>query len=175
VNVGFRPLAAGDLRLLHEWLCREHVQRWWREGETYEEVEAAYLPAILGVDPTDNYVILVDGRPVGMIQTYLIADYADYDAILQVGPDVAGVDLFIGEVELTGRGLGSDVLRRFARDVVFARPETTACVAGVEPGNAASLGAFANAGFRPVRDYEEEGRPHRLLRLERGGVFSRPR
>jgi aminoglycoside 6'-N-acetyltransferase len=167
VNLGFRPLVAGDLQLLHEWLRREHVQRWWREGETYDEVEATYLPAILGVDPTDNYLILVDERPVGMIQTYLVADHADYDAILQVGPGVAGVDLFIGELELTGRGVGTEVLRRFVRDVVFARPGTTACVAGVEPGNAASLGAFAKAGFHPVRDYEEEGRPHRLLRRER--------
>jgi hypothetical protein len=61
------------------------------------------------------------------------------------------------------------VLAAFARDVVFADPAVRACVAGVDVRNERSLRAFAKAGFRPVCDYVEEGRPHRLLRLERGG------
>jgi len=96
-----------------------------------------------------------------------VADHPEYDALVAVGPGVAGVDLFIGEAELTGSGLGTRVLGQFVEDVVFARPETTACIAGVEIGNEASLRAFAKAGFRTVRDYEEEGRPHRLVRRDR--------
>jgi aminoglycoside 6'-N-acetyltransferase len=167
VNLSFRALLADDLPQLHEWLQREHVKRWWRESETYDEVAAHYLPAIEHREPTDLFVICVDERDVGMIETYLVADYPEYDELVRVGPGVAGVDLFIGEVELTGRGLGSEVLRRFVGDVAFARPETTACIAGVEVVNAASLRAFAKAGFLPVRDYEEEGLPHRLLQRDR--------
>jgi RimJ/RimL family protein N-acetyltransferase len=83
---------------------------------------------------------------------------------------VAGVDLLIGEEDAVGRGLGPEVLRAFMSDVVFVQEGTHACVAGVEPGNARSLRAFEKAGFRVVGDYEEEGVPHRLLRLERGAT-----
>ena len=80
---------------------------------------------------------------------------------------MAGVDLFLAEEELTGKGLGTEVLRRFVRDVVFARPETSACVAGPDARNAASLRAFEKAGFRRVRDFLEDGRLHALVRRER--------
>lgn len=165
--IGFRPLVAADLPQLHEWLQREHVKRWWNDGETLDEVTAHYLPSIEGGEPSDHFVILVDDRPIGMIETYLVSDHPEYDALVRVGPGVAGVDLLIGEQELTGRGIGTEVLCGFVDDVVFARAETHACVAGVDVRNAASLRAFAKAGFAAVRDFEEEGRPHRLLRRDR--------
>jgi aminoglycoside 6'-N-acetyltransferase len=167
VNLSFRPLTVTDLAQLHAWLQRPHVRRWWRDTDTYEETVAHYLPSLEGDDPSDHYVIVVDGRDAGMIETYLVADYPEYDAIVRVGAGVAGVDLLIGEPDLTGRGVGTQTLRQFVDDIVFARAETVACIAGVDVENEASLRAFAKAGFTAVRDYEEEGRPHRLLRRER--------
>lgn len=168
MNIRFAPLAADDLPQIHDWLRRPHVERWWpREAETYDEVVAGYLSAVEGRDPTDNYVVVVDERPIGMIQTYLVSDYPEWEAILHLGPGVAGVDLFIGEEDAIGRGLGPQILRSFTADVVFARESTHAVVAGIEPDNARSLRAFEKAGFRFAFDYEEEGRPHRLVRLDR--------
>jgi len=169
VTPEFRRLAADDLTLLHDWLQREHVKRWWRDCESLDDVVTHYLPAIEGREPADLYAIVVDGRPVGMVETYLVADYPEYDELVRVGPGVAGVDLLVGEEELTGHGLGPEVLRRFVDGVVFARSATTACIAGVEIGNERSLRAFEKAGFVAVRDYEEEGRPHRLVRRDRPG------
>jgi RimJ/RimL family protein N-acetyltransferase len=79
------------------------------------------------------------------------------------------VDVLIGEEDAVGRGLGSEVLRAFVSEIVFAKERIHSVVAGVEAANARSLRAFEKAGFRFMFDYEEEGRPHRLVRLERGG------
>jgi RimJ/RimL family protein N-acetyltransferase len=80
-------------------------------------------------------------------------------------------------VELTGRGLGSEVLRRFVADVVFARPETTSCVADPDARNIASLRAFEKAGFRQVKSVvePEDGQTHALVRLDRQGAQRAPR
>src|SRR5439155_27214219 len=129
------------------------VKRWWNDGDSYEEVAAHYLPSIEGRDPTDLYVILVGEQPAGFIQTYLVADYAEYAALVAVGEGVAGVDLFLADPELLGRGIGSHALRAFVDDVVFAQAATTACVADPAADNAASLRAFEKAGFRAVRDF----------------------
>jgi aminoglycoside 6'-N-acetyltransferase len=154
---------------VHEWLQCEHVRRWWNEYTTYEDVVEHYLPAIEGRDPTDHYLILLDGRPIGLIETYLVSDYPEYAAIVGVGSGVAGVDLFIAREELTGKGLGSEVLRRFVRDVVFARTTTRACIAGPDVRNAVSIRAFEKAGFRRVREFFEpdDGELHTLVRVER--------
>jgi aminoglycoside 6'-N-acetyltransferase len=163
--IEFEPLQHEHLPLLREWLGREHVSRWWRDP--IEESLRDHAAAIDGVEPDEHYLIVVDGSPAGMIQTYLASDYPEWDEIVEAGEGVAGVDLLIGEVGLTGRGLGAQVLEQFVHEVVFARPGTSAVVATVEEANRRSWRAFEKAGFRHLRDIEEDGLPHRLMRLDR--------
>jgi aminoglycoside 6'-N-acetyltransferase len=163
--IEFRPLRKDDLPLVRDWLEREHVRKWWRDS--LDESIAEYEKAIDGLDPSAHYLIVLDGRPVGMIETYLVSDHPDWEQIVRVGEGVAGVDLLIGEEDLTGRGLGPRVLETFAEEVVFANDATLACVAAVDEANRRSWRAFERAGFHYVRDVEEEGRPHRLMRLDR--------
>jgi len=170
VRIGFRLLMAGDLPLLYEWLQREHVQRWWTDRETYDEVVQHYLPTIEGNRPTDLYLILSDDRPAGFIQTYRVSDYPEYRELVAVEDNVAGVDLFVAELELTGRGLGSKALSRFVVDIIFSDPEIHACIADPDAENLASLRAFEKAGFRVVRrfvDPNDHDRLHALVRLDR--------
>lgn len=167
--LAFRPLTAEDLPRLHEWLNREHVARWWRERPTLEEVVEHYLPAIEGDDPTDLYAVVLDGRDAGFVETYVVADHPEWQDVVQVGDGVAGVDLFVADEALTGKGLGTEILRSFVRDVVFADPRIVACVADPETGNTASLRAFAKAGFRRIREFDDPGGGTRnvLVRLDR--------
>ena len=163
-------MVTDDLRLVHDWLQRPHVSRWWAERRTYEDVVAHYLPAIEGTDPTDHYLVLLDGRPVGMLQTYLVSDYPTYAEQIRISDSAtAGADILIGEEELTGQGLGTEVLRRFVDDVVFARSQTTACVADPDERNVASLRAFEKAGFHVERTFvdPDDGQTHALVRRER--------
>jgi RimJ/RimL family protein N-acetyltransferase len=167
----FRALAPDDLRLVHEWLQRPHVKQWWSDRETYEAVVEHYLPAIEGSDPTDLYLALLDERPIGMVQTYQVSDYPEYAALVGVGAGegVAGVDLFIGDEELVGQGVGSELLRCFVDEVVFASPATTACIADPDERNVASIRAFEKAGFHVVRTFAdpEDEQTHALVRRDR--------
>src|SRR4030095_16080409 len=86
-----------------------------------------------------------------MIQPSLGADYPDFPALIGEGEGTAGLDLFIAEEEQTGRGLGTEMIRRFVDEIVFARPETIACVADPDVRNTASIRAFEKAGFGVVR------------------------
>jgi aminoglycoside 6'-N-acetyltransferase len=162
--IAFEPLRREHLPLLRDWLAREHVRRWWRDGgESLQHAE----DAVAGRDPTEYFLIVLDGRPIGMIETYLVADNPDWGATIGEGEGTAGLDLFIGEQDAVGRGVGTQVLVQFSRDVVFARPGTEAVVATVEEANRRSWRAFEKAGFRHPQDVEEDGLPHRLMRLER--------
>jgi len=169
-SIEFRPMVADDLPLLHEWLERQHVKLFYGDHGTYEEVVDHYLPAIGGSDPTDHYLVLLDGRPIGMLQTYLVKDYPTHASLMGVADDgVAGADILIGEEELTGRGLGTEILRRFVDEIVFARGETVACVADPAVANIASVRAFEKAGFRVVSEHvdPEDGLIHALVRRDR--------
>jgi RimJ/RimL family protein N-acetyltransferase len=132
-------------------------------------VAAHYLPALEGHEPTDLYLILLDEREIGFIQTYLAADYPSWAEHLPETAGAAGVDLFIADEDLIGKGIGSEALRAFTRDVVFARVETPACIADPDVRNAASVRAFAKAGFHAVGEFFDpsDGEVHALMRLER--------
>lgn len=169
MTAGFQPMAVEDLPVMHAWLRREHVRRWWTKHETLESVVEHYLPAIEGREPTDLYFIVVDGESVGFIQTYLVSDYPEYQLLVEVGDGVAGVDLFLAEEQLLGRGLGTLVLEEFLRQVVFAVPTTDACVADPDAENRASLRAFEKAGFTAVREFVDPADKcvHVLMRIQR--------
>ena len=167
--ISFRPMTHDDLPLVHEWHQCPHVVRWWTARQTFEETEAHYLPTIEGTDPTQHYLALLDGEPLGMVQTYLVSDYPDYAALIEEGEGTAGLDLFIGDEAQTGKGLGTEMIRGFVDEIVFARPETKACAADPDVRNTASLRAFEKAGFRSVREFvdPEDNELHTLVRRER--------
>jgi RimJ/RimL family protein N-acetyltransferase len=162
-------MESDDLRLVHGWLSRPHMRRWWGGRESYEEIAERYLSAIEGKKPTDLYIALLDDEPIGFVQTYLVSDYPDYAALVGAGEGVAGVDLFIGDAALTGQGIGSEILRRFVDEIVFASPTTTSCLADPDVRNVASIRAFEKAGFRVVKEFVDpkDGQRHALVRRDR--------
>ena len=167
--ITFRLVTREDLPLVHEWHQRPHVLRWWTARPTFEETAEHYVPTIEGTEPTDHYLALLDDEPLGMVQTYLVSDYPDYAALVGEGEGTAGVDLFIADESRTGRGLGTEMIRSFVEEIVFARAETVACVADPDVRNTASMRAFEKAGFRVVGEVvdPEDGELHALVRLDR--------
>lgn len=161
-------MEADDLRLMHEWLQRPHVRRWWTDRHTYEEVQQHYLPAIEGEKPTDMYIALLDEEAIGFVQTYLLADYPEDAALVGAREGDAGTDLSIGEESLTGKGLGTEIIRRFVEVIVFASPAKS-CIADPDVRNIASIRAFEKAGFRVAKEFfdPKDEQTHALVRRDR--------
>ena len=166
--IAFRPFTRDDFPLLLDWFRRDHVRRWWYdEPTTLDGMEAEYGAVVDGREPTDAYVILLDGRPIGFVQSYRAADYAEAWPV-DAPPGAVGLDLLIGEPELTGRGLGAEILRLYAARL-FESPEVTQMIAGVELTNERSLRAFEKAGFVAGRTLQvgDARAPERLMTLRR--------
>ena len=150
VDIGFRPLHSDDLPVLAAWLARPHVARWWRDDPDPAVVESTYLPVIDGRDPTEAFVVLVDGTAVGYIQRYRADDYPTWRAAVRVAvldvPSI-GLDYLIGEVDRTGRGIGTRMLSAFVEETWDRYPDADRIVVAVQQDNVASWRALASAGF----------------------------
>lgn len=149
-EVAFRPLLRADLVMLDRWLRAPHVVKWWRDTPSdLAAVAAEYGPCIDGDDPTELYVVVADGRDVGMIQRYLIADEPEwwpaFDGIVDVS-NAAGIDYLIGEFDHVGRGLGTAMIAAFSNDVLEWRP-VDSIVVTVEQTNPASWRILEKAGY----------------------------
>lgn len=151
-HVRFAPLTEDDLPLLHGWLNAPHVVAGYsRVHSTPEDVAAKYGPRIAGTEPVRGFVASVAGRPLGYVQVYRVADFPDYAATVGDFADAVAIDVLVGEVEYTGRGLGPRVIAAAVEELVFGERGATRCIATPGAGNSASLRAFAKAGFVAVR------------------------
>ena len=99
--IGFRRMTEADLSLMEHWLAADHIVPWWGLAPTSQQVAAHYLPYIRREQPTDPYLIVVDGTPVGYIQTFRVADWPAYwppGKPYGSEPEAAGIDLLIGGI-----------------------------------------------------------------------------
>ncbi len=137
-----------DLSLIRAWLERPHVAEWW--GDADEELE------LIKNDRTnpamEHFLIVVDGSPGGFIQCY---DTSTWDFPLGVPEGSRGIDLFIGEPDLLGQGIGTKVLSAFVTKLFESGvPEV---VIDPDPANLRAIRAYEKAGF--VRRTEVSSTP----------------
>jgi aminoglycoside 6'-N-acetyltransferase len=167
--LSFRPLGRSDFPLLEQWLSAPHVDAWWREGLDLAGVAEKFGPRVDGAEPTHVFVIEQDGRPIGWIQWYLWADYPAHALQLAAEPASAGMDLAIGELGMTGLGLGPAAIRAFLEQIVFRNASVSAVIADPEEKNLRSLRAFQKAGFRVTKTVQLVGEnfKRRVVRVGR--------
>lgn len=161
--IEFRPLSRADLPAMLRWLSDPDVSRWYGEGElSLASLERHYGPGIDGTNPVDQYIIRIKERDAGYIQAYVIDDEPEYARQLEVERGAVGIDLFIGDSAIHGRGWGAPVLRAFVERIVFGTMRAPIAIIAPGPANERAIHVYAKAGFRwrktvPIIDVES---PH---------------
>ncbi len=106
----WRPLAFADLPLLGSWLREPQVMRWWNHDATAAAVERDFGPSVRGEEPGADLVVMLDGRPIGLLQRSVIADYpeglVEFSALVEVPDGAVELDYLIADPALRGHGLG---------------------------------------------------------------------
>ncbi len=159
--VSFRRLELNDLKLVHQWLNKPHVRKFYDKDKscTLEDIKNRYTPKVIGKGPTQAFIFSYQDQPVGYIQTYNVAAWPEYAKAVGFGGDTAGVDLFIGNPEFIRKGLGHLVLKKFLEEVVFSREDISNCIMGPEPNNIMAIKSYSKAGFKYIKTVKVTGEP----------------
>jgi aminoglycoside 6'-N-acetyltransferase-1b len=167
-HIAFQPVTVGDAPLLFSWRQQPHVAQWWNippyEAQSLEDVEQE-LREDLELREHESFLILLEGRPVGYMQTYNAGDasgdwWPDEDA------STCGLDLLIGDEALTGQGFGPLIVSAIAARL-FADPNVKSIIADPQPENVRSVRCFEKAGFLRERQLETPDGAALLMRLKR--------
>ncbi len=140
-----------------------------------QAVERDFGPSVDGTEPNQDHLVLLDGRPIGLIQYSRFSDYPEYleelTSLTPVPDRAVGIDYLIGDPALVGRGLGTEMISRFVEWIW--NTEADAIIVPVNSANVASWKALLKAGFRVVArgelepDNPVDDRRHEILRLDR--------
>jgi len=139
----FRAVTPSDLPLLREWLQREHVREWWGDPVRGLERIAEHI-----VDPAiDALMVEYDHLPIGYIQSWDPHAEADHPCRDQPA-GTRGIDQFIGEPQLLGRGHGTAFIRLFVENLFEAGAPRV--ITDPNPRNSRAIRAYAKAGFKEI-------------------------
>jgi aminoglycoside 6'-N-acetyltransferase len=139
----FRAVVPADLPLLREWLGRRHVREWW--GDPVQGL--ARIADHIGDPNIDPFIVECDDVPIGYIQSWDPHAQADHPCRDQpLG--TRGIDQFIGDPELMGRGHGPAFIRLFVGSLFKAGAPRV--VTDPNPRNSRAIRAYAKAGFKEI-------------------------
>jgi aminoglycoside 6'-N-acetyltransferase len=155
-ELSWRPLAADDLPMLAGWLREPQVARWWNHDSSDHGVERDFGPSVRGEEPGEDLVVLLDGRPIGLLQRSVIADYpeelGEFATLVDVPEGAVQLDYLIGDPAVRGRGLGPRMIAAAVADTWRTRPAASAVLVSVVAGNVASWRALEKAGLKRIAE-----------------------
>jgi RimJ/RimL family protein N-acetyltransferase len=136
-------------------------------------VTQEFAPVLASSTSKRGFLICVDGQEIGFAETYRVEDHREFFAALDVeAPGTAGCDLFIGETEWVGRGIGTRVIRQFTADLVLSDATVTQAIAAPDLRNEGSQRAFARAGYQRIFEAQVPGdaAPAVVMRADRDTI-----
>ena len=150
----FRSLARSDFALLASWLGDPDVHRWWQHDSTPEGIERDFGPTVDGLEPGEDLLAELDGRPVGLVQRARAGAYPEDREVFEriVGPiDPAAVqlDYLVGSPDDRDRGVGPAMLDAIVAQT-FAHPGVPYALVAVVAANRRSWRALEKIGFRII-------------------------
>jgi aminoglycoside 6'-N-acetyltransferase len=151
----FRPMSLGDLPMIRRWLETPEVVCWW--GDPDEQY--ALVSGDLDHPDMDQFIVAFDGHPFGYIQCYPLSTWNQ--GFGSQPPNTRGIDQFIGEPEMIGRGHGSGFIRQFVENLLGSG--IPRIVTDPDPDNRRAVRAYAKAGFQSDRVVDTPDGPALLM------------
>ena len=139
-----------DLPLIEQWLYADHVCSTWGDPDT--NLRLLNEPPANG---SGRAIIEVDGHRVGLVLwQHPTREELDLAGLTDIPTSVIDIDIMIGEFSARGRGLGAGAICLVA-EVALSDPTVPFVMACARLDNLASQRAFAKAGFRKEREFDD--------------------
>ena len=146
-----------DYALIVRWRAMPHVHEWWDPDDPapdLDEVVRDYRPTTDPGHATVGCVIERRGRPIGYLQFYRWADWIpdpDGGESMEVPleDDPWGLDIYVGEPDEVGKGLGSRAVGLACRHLHRVHGARTVMLT-TDVANLRAQAAYRQAGFRTV-------------------------
>jgi len=150
MSLRLRDVTNDDLPRIEQWLHADHVRSTW--GDPSANLRLLHEPPASG---SGRAIIEADGHDVGIVLwQHPTREELDVAGLADIPTSVIDIDIMIGEFDAQGRGLGPKAINLVAELALSdsAVPFVMACAS---LDNLASQRAFAKAGFRKDREFDD--------------------
>ncbi len=169
--ISFESLMKSHFPLLLKWLESPHVKKWWDKDIIWNMslINKKYATYVLGYKvlslkngqsvkkPIHLFLIMDNKVPIGYIQYYDKHDFPSHHGydLNDIPSASAGVDIYIGEIDYIGKGIGVEALKLFMKDIIPKK--FTNIFVDPEIDNISAIKAYEKAGFQKVAIKKAQG------------------
>ncbi len=148
ISFTFKKLTKNDRHLVLGWFKEPHIKKWWPLPK--ENVLNRYFLEMTKSKDTFGFIILLNGKPMGYIQYYIIERQdGARGSFLPPLPDstTLGIDQFIGDSQCLYKGYGTLFIKQFIKELKKLKPDLTTIIVDTSPDNYAAIRCYEKIGF----------------------------
>ena len=156
VDVNIRAMTNNDFYLMVKWLNNQKVLEFYEEPPSnLDRVINKYGPRIEGEHYVTPCIVEYKNEPIGYIQYYKIqeTDLKKYE--LPKNQNIYGIDQFIGEPQLWGKGIGSLMIRMML-DYLWDNKGASKVVLDVKKNNKRAISSYNKCGFKQIKELNND-------------------
>ena len=143
--ISLRKFEIDDISLLIKWFQLNHIREYWYSILNYtdEMIRDKYSKRLYKGD-IDMFTFQKNNQDIGYLQTYIVDDLEPY----KVEGLSKGIDLFIGDANFLGKGIGPKVINKFINEYIFNDEKILNVCIDPEVRNTRAVNAYKKVGFR---------------------------
>ncbi len=151
-----RLMIYNDIPLMVKWLNDEKVLEFYEESPSnLDRVINKYGPRIEGKHYVIPCIVEYNNQPIGYIQYYKIQENELKKYDYPVNQNIYGIDQFIGEPNLRGKGIGSSMIRMML-DYLHHHKGVSKIVLEVKNNNNRAISSYKKCGFQQIKELNND-------------------
>ena len=165
MKIEFKKANVNDLQMIRDWIkSNTFVQKWYYKNR---------IPRISTLDriiikrqSRKNFyanIILIDGKPIGYIQSYDIEGWGSWSKQVKVYDKTVGLDYFIGDINYIHKGYGEKFILEYI-NLIKKSNKYDFVMISPDPLNVVNRKCIEKCGFefvkivntpKPISKYQE--------------------
>lgn len=154
-ELNIRAMSESDYPYMAKWLNDDLVIDYYGPRLTLEEVIAKYGPRINKEHYVLPCIVEYKDKPIGYIQYYRTPKDQLEIYGYSVEESIYGIDQFIGETELWGKGIGTQMISGLL-GCLSSKNGVSKVVLDVKSTNLQAIKCYEKCGFRIVKSLEDD-------------------
>ncbi|MEI4770868.1 GNAT family N-acetyltransferase [Psychrobacillus sp. FJAT-51614] len=155
-DVVIRKMKHSDFGLMVKWLNDPLVLEFYEETPfNSDKVSKKYGPRVDGNHYVTPCIVEYKKVSIGYIQFYAIQESELKKYGYSVGQNVYGIDQFIGETQLWGKGIGTSMISMML-NYLSIKKSSSSVILEVKSNNLRAISSYKKCGFKKIKELNND-------------------
>jgi len=151
-----RNMNSNDFTLMVRWLNDSMVLEYYEESPlNLEKIKKKYGPRVEGTNYVKPCIVEHQNQPIGYMQYYEIQETELKEYGYPSNQKIFGIDQFIGETQLWGKGIGTSMILMFL-NFLSKNKSASRVVLEVKKSNIRAISCYEKCGFRKIKELNDD-------------------